>query len=98
MDLRVIEIAPTGDHPSEEAAILACADCRELIDGKPKKLPPSDTLRFLETAVWSEVTPAQIAAVRLARRLASESVSWAVDLLDGLWLDDEVAALVEEEG
>ena len=33
-DLRVIEIAPVSESPSEDAAILACAACRDVLTAK----------------------------------------------------------------
>ena len=62
------------------------------MDGK--RLGDLERLRCLETAIWSEVAPVQIAAVRLLRRVAAEA-DWAQRALDGHWLDDEMAARVE---
>lgn len=76
------------DEPSEDWALLLCSRCAELVDGRRL---PADSLRFLETAMWSELRPAQIAAVRALRRLDAD---WAREALDGLWLDDEVEALI----
>ena len=91
-DLRVHEVPPAEDIPHEDAAILACELCRHDMDGK--RLGDLERLRCLETAIWSEVAPVQIAAVRLLRRVAAE-VDWAQRVLDGHWLDDEMAARVE---
>ena len=91
-DPRVIEVPPTEDEPSEDAALLACALCRDDIDGK--KLGDLGRLRFLETAIWSEVPPVQVVAVRLLRRVA-EHEDWARETLDGLWLDEDMAARVD---
>lgn len=91
-DLRVFEVPPVEEEPSDEAAVLACVLCRDDIEAK--KLRDFGRLRFLETAIWSETAPAQIAAVRLLRRVA-EHEAWARDALDGLWLDDEMTARVD---
>lgn len=89
--LHVLEVPPTGEEPSEDAAILACARCHPLLTDKRLR---ADELRFLETAVWSEILPVQVLAVTLLRRLAAGEVVWARDTLDGLWLSDEVAERV----
>ena len=91
--LQVVAIPPLPEQPSVDAAIFCCASCLPLTDNQ-KKLPESGELRFLETAVWSEVRPVQIAAVRALRRLANAS-DWAADALDSLYLDPEIEALID---
>ncbi|HHO49342.1 MAG TPA: phnA protein [Deltaproteobacteria bacterium] len=81
-------LVPPPKIPDLDNAILACACCRGLLEGG--RLPDADDLRFLETAIWSEVGPVQIAAVRLLRRLVAEEIDWAQEAESGLWLDDEV--------
>lgn len=88
--LQVTEVAGSPEEePSEDWALLLCDRCRALLaDGPDGDL---DTLRFLTTAMWSEVQPAQVAAVRLLRGL---DVPWATEALDGLWLDEEQEARI----
>jgi hypothetical protein len=45
--------------------------------------------------VWSETLPVQLLAVRITRRLAAKDVPWARETIEGLWLDDEIQALVD---
>ena len=92
IDLRVQEVPPVQEDPHEDAAILACQLCREDLDGK--RLGDLERLRCLETAIWSEVAPVQVAAVRLLRRVALE-VDWAERALDGLWLDEDMTARID---
>lgn len=88
LDVRVTEVPPIEDTPSPEAAILACARCRALLDGAP--LPDHvDALRFIEGAAWSETRPVQAAAVRLLERLGAAGVAWATEAREGLWLPDD---------
>ena len=54
----------------------------------------SEELRFLMEAVWHEVLPIQLAAVRLCERLSGEGVGWAKDLREGLYLDPDIEALL----
>lgn len=79
---------PPPQEASLDTAILACASCREQLDGG-RLLDPED-LRFLATVIWSEVPPVQVAAVRLLRRVMALDVDWAVEANDGLWLDEEM--------
>jgi hypothetical protein len=85
----VIEVPPVGPEPDVDAALLACTRCRDAIAGKRVELAE---LRFLEGAVWSELEPARLAAIRIARTL---DVQWATDALDGLWIDDDLAAKLD---
>jgi len=77
--LAVTEVPGGPEEPDEEWALLLCERCRTLGDQPPQ------TLRFLETAMWSEVAPVQVTAVRALRAL---DVAWATEALDGLWLDE----------
>lgn len=92
-DLRPVEVEPVGDEPGLDRAMLACGRCRELA-GLKKLERDATELRFLETAVWAEVLPVQLSAIRLVRRLAAAEVGWARECLDGLWLDEETEALL----
>jgi len=88
--LQVTEVTGSPEEePGEDWALLLCDRCRELTDKGPDR--DLDTLRFLTTAMWSEVQPVQVAAVRLLRRL---DVPWATEGLDGLWLDEEQEARI----
>ena len=93
-DLRVIEIAPVSESPSEDAAILACAACRDVLTAK--RLPKdTSTLRFLEGTVWAEPLPVRVAAIQLLRRLAHDNTEWASQCLESLWIDDDVRARLD---
>jgi len=84
---------PPPEDADLDAAILACEECRELADGG--RIADPNALRFLETSAWSETAPVQVVAVRLLRRLVDETdAAWAQDVLDQLWLPDEVAERV----
>jgi protein PhnA len=92
-ELRPVEVSPLPEEPNADHALLACGRCRLALSGG-RGTPDPQSLRFLETAVWSQVPPAQVAAVRLADRLGSQNVVWARDLVDGLYLDPAVEAWV----
>jgi len=89
--LDVVEVQGNPEPEPEEAwAILACSRCQEAMEGRWE----AGELHFLQTAVWSDVRPAQLVAVRLARKVAESGVTWARDLLEGLYLDEETEALL----
>ncbi len=91
--LGVIEVAPIPEQPEVEWAVMLCERCRTAVSDT-KRRPNAAGLRFLSEAVWHEVIPVQLCAVRLARRLADGGESWASNLLDDLYLDPEVEALI----
>jgi len=88
-----MEVTPLPEEPTDDMALLACERCRDALTARRL---PGDTAdyRFLESSAWSEVLPVQVTAVRLLRRVADADVAWARELLDGLWLSDDVQALV----
>lgn len=81
------EVPPLPEEPEIERCALLCEPCRRAADGGALD---SDDLRFLETSAWSELPVLQVLSVRLLRRLAVDSVHWAVALLDTLYLSEEV--------
>ena len=89
--LKVIEVEPTEEEPTEERAVLVCASCESALAGRKVD---SNAFRFLEGVVWSEILPVQLCAVRLLRDFATADVAWARECLDGLFLDPETENLV----
>lgn len=92
--LRPFEVPPTLEEgPELDRCALLCERCAGVVGGGR----PGDgsTLRFLESAMWSELPAAQVCAVRLLRRLRDDGVAWAEAALDGLYLDPEVEAWVD---
>lgn len=86
--LTVVEVAGGPDDPSEDWAALICDRCIDLVAGKKVDV---SALRFLESAMWSELRPVQILAVRALR---SVDAAWAREANDGLYLDPEVEELL----
>ena len=77
--LRPAEVDPLPEAPNLDRVALLCTSCSGAIEGGT--IHESES-RFLEVAIWSELPPVQVLAVRLTRRLAAEGVSWAAPLLD----------------
>ena len=86
------EVPPEPEAPDLQHAVMLCEPCRAWVGGR--QLEPH-SMHFLEHVVWSERAPIQVTAVRLLRWLVADEVHWARDLLDTLYLSDEVAAWVE---
>lgn len=85
--LAVLQVAPHEDGRAE-TSILACGTCRAQIEASAAL--DAHHWRCLNEAAWSETPAVQVVAWRLLNRLRGES--WARDLLDTLYLDDETLA------
>jgi len=78
--------------PADAEAVLLCGTCAGQLD--------SDALdahhwRCLQESAWSPDAPVQVLAFRLLGRLQAGGEGWAGELLDQLWLEDDVRAWAE---
>ena len=87
--LSVYDIPPTHEANSDKA-ILVCSTCLEQINLSEMD---ANHWRCLNDSMWSTTPAVQVMAWRLLKRLSSES--WADDLLDMLYLDDDLLAWAE---
>jgi len=85
--LAVYAVPPDADG-GPETCVLTCDTCREKIDN-PQGVD-DDHWRCLADSMWSLVPAVQVVAWRMLNRQRSQS--WAQDLLDILYLDDETKA------
>lgn len=75
----------TPDFIKTDTDLLLCSKCIAQID---KKEPLSkEHWQCLQESMWSEVTAAQIISWRMLNRFRTET--WASDLLDMMYLDEE---------
>jgi len=89
-NLSVYEVPPT-EHPSSDNAVLLCGHCSSQI--KNEQDLDVNHWRCLNDSMWSQVPAVQVMAWRMLKRLDSES--WAQDLLDMLYLDEETLKWAE---
>ncbi|WP_321499599.1 PhnA domain-containing protein [Breoghania sp.] len=89
-NLVALAVGPDAED-SADKAILACNACASQIEGSSE----IDLAHWhcLNESAWSQVPPVQVAAWRMLNRLSSET--WARDLLDMLYLDEETLAWAE---
>jgi len=85
-NLGVFEVAPSDG--SADQSVLICATCREQIEDSEKL--DANHWRCLNDSMWSQVPAVQVMAWRMLNQLRGEG--WPQDLLDMLYLDDEVLA------
>ena len=92
------ELAIYGVPPSTQGAlddsVLICGNCTEQIEN-PEKVDPNHW-RFLNDAIWSEISALKVIAWRMLNRLRKEG--WPNDLLDMMYLDDEERNWAEATG
>lgn len=88
-DLSVYEVAPSDG--SAEQSILVCPTCKGQIEN-PESMD-ANHWRCLNDSMWSQDPAVQVMAYRLLYTLRSEG--WPQELLDMLYLDDEVKAWAE---
>ena len=87
------EVPPDSDG-GVDSCVLICGACREQID-HPDKLDVNHW-RCLNESMWSQVPAVQVLAWRMLTRLSVEG--WAQDLLDMLYLDEELLKWAQATG
>jgi protein PhnA len=92
-DVQLYEVQ-SQDGRDADNTVLLCAKCRAQVD-KKEELDPAHW-RVLSDTMWSEVPGVQVLAWRMLARLRNES--WAADLLDMLYLDEERLAWAKATG
>ena len=82
---------PPADYPGVDGRIMICDVCRGQLDS-----PESMDVKHwhcLNSSMWSQVPAVQVMAWHLLKRLSAEG--WAQDLLDMLYLDEEILQWAE---
>lgn len=86
-DLVLFQVGPDADGTADTTLLLSKA-CADQISGAAELDP--NLWHCLNESAWSQVPAVQVTAYRLLTKLQGES--WARDLLDMLYLEDEVLA------
>ena len=89
-ELKAFELGPEKANSSDHYVLL-CSECRDQIEGR-KELSTNHWY-CLNESMWSETPAVQVMAFRVLSKLKGET--WASDLLDQLYLDDETRAWAE---
>ena len=85
LNLSVYEVPPASDASADQC-ILVCETCQEQIDYSANM--DVSHWRGLSDSMWNPEPAIQVMAWRILKRLDTES--WAQDLLDMLYLEEEV--------
>ncbi len=92
-DLQVYAVPPDSDNNADRS-VLVCATCGDQIQD-PEKVD-AHHWRCLNDSMWSQVPAVQVLAWRMLNRLRAET--WAQDLLDMLYLGDELLEWAKADG
>lgn len=92
-DLHVYEVPPESKATVDDSVLL-CELCREQI-GNPEKVDVNHW-RCLNDSMWSQTPVVQVMAWRMLTRLKAEG--WPQDLLDMLYLDEELLSWAQATG
>lgn len=87
-DLSVMEVAPSDGTAAQ--SILVCGVCKTQIED-PSKMEDSHW-HCLNDSMWSQEPAVQVMAYRMLKRIKNQ------DLLDMLYLEDDVKAWAEADG
>lgn len=92
-ELKLYEVPPVSTG-GLDGSVLACSTCLGQIEN-PDTVD-SNHWRCLNDSMWSEHDAVKVVAWRMLNRLKSEG--WPQDLLDMMYLDDEVLAWAKATG
>ena len=93
-NLSVYEVPPV-DGANSDKSVLLCETCKSQVEGV-SELDTTHHWRCLNDSMWSQVPAVQVMAWRMLNRLKSEG--WAQDLLDMLYLDDQLTEWAKAAG
>jgi len=93
-ELSVYEVPP-ADGANSDKSILVCNICLSQIEGQVE-LDTSHHWRCLNDSMWSPVPVVQVMSWRMLNRLKAEG--WAQDMLDMLYLDDDLLEWAKSSG
>ncbi len=87
------ELPPIPAQPDFARCLFLCEVCSRELGGAP--IPNPARWRCLNNTAWSDVPAVQAAAVLLLRRLDTDH-PWAGELLESLYVSEEVRELLGE--
>ena len=90
----VVYEVPSSPKTGEESHLLICKVCADQIANPESR--DANHWRCLNDSMWSTVPAVQVMAWRMLQRLKGEG--WPQDLLDMLYMDDDLKAWAKAEG
>ncbi|MEE9349269.1 MAG: PhnA domain-containing protein [Flavobacteriaceae bacterium] len=93
--LSVFEVPPVSE-PEEKHCMLVCETCKSEIT-KTSDLDENH-LRCLNDSMWNEFPAVQVVVWRTLYKLKYQKATWANDLIDMMYLDEEALKWAEATG
>jgi protein PhnA len=90
--LNVFPVQPASDG-SAEKSVMICDKCQAQIE--QSETVDANHWRCLNDSMWSQVPAVQVMAWRQLKQLSGSGESWANDLLEMLYLEEDVKAWAE---
>ena len=90
--LNILPVQPDSDG-SAEKSVMICDTCKGQIE--QADTTDANHWRCLNDSMWSQVPAVQVMAWRQLKQLSDSGESWANDLLDMLYLEEDVKAWAE---
>lgn len=91
--LSVYEVPPVTESSSDKSVLL-CDTCKPQVEGEAEL--QVNHWRCLNDSMWSQQPAVQVMAWRMLKRLSAET--WAQDLIEMLYLEDDVRTWAEAMG
>jgi len=88
-ELSIFEVPPVKE-PNSDKSVLVCSTCSQQLEKTVEM--DNNHWRCLNDSMWSQVPAVQVTAYRLLTRLSKAGESWAQDLLDMMYMEDEQKA------
>lgn len=92
-NLSVYDVPPSASNLADRE-ILACEKCLNQIEKRGEL--DANHWQCLSTSMWNENVPVQVVSWRMLNRFRNES--WAADLLDMIYLDDDALEWAKQTG
>lgn len=89
--LSPLEVLPLPETPDIDHTLFLCQTCIDQIRGRTPLSP--NHWHCLSTAIWSQIPPVQVAAVRLLKKL--HHLDWARELEEDLYLEEHISDWVD---
>jgi len=91
--LKIYEVPPINEEPQFEQCMFICEQCSKILDNLNKA--GENDLRFLNSAVWSEVPIVKAVAIYALRKI-KDKYTWAEETLETVYIEEEVESLLEK--
>ncbi|WP_319371594.1 PhnA protein [uncultured Ilyobacter sp.] len=91
--LEIYEVPPATEEPDFDRCMLICEHCKKILNNFNKA--GENDLRFLNSAVWSEVPIVKALAIYALRKIR-DKYNWAEETLETVYIEEEIEAFLDK--